>query len=373
MISTKEVFDKLCIFRKESTFKAEEDIFRTIHALDEQFINNKDYEQNINGVIVNIGTDRKSITLLHHAIKRLKALRDKIDPDKYFFNIGNAYLSIMDISQGQNPKIVNLIKNEDYKEARKYFYQSNLPSAATNAANILEKYHRNYEAILLYDKALKVKPISGMALGNKGIALTFYYNLAKKKNPGILLEARDLLKRALNEENTLEIGGAKAVSTFQQHINSLENFILKHKIIYRPKSPIIKSNPYLRFCSKRNAFLNFCYNCYSCEKGFIDDFFPPLIDSIKDISFDERLEFHSFPKKIYFSIKTLNQIIEDYATARHIYFQAESLKLELLDSFSVYRSTLDYCRNSIIDSCIINRLYWKPEATHEAIRQSRSS
>jgi hypothetical protein len=81
--------------------------------------------------------------------------------------------------------------------------------------------------------------------------------------------------------------------------------------------------------------------------GFIDDFFPPFIDSTKDTSFDERLEFHSFPKKIYFSIKTLNQIIEDYATARHIYFQAESDKLELLDSFSVYRSTLDYCRNSI--------------------------
>jgi tetratricopeptide (TPR) repeat protein len=162
--------------------------------------------------------------------------------------------------------------NEDYKDARKYFYQSNLPSAATNAANILEKYHRKYEAILLYDEALKVKPISGMALGNKGIALTFYYSLAKKKNPEILLEARDLLKRALNEENTLEVGGAKAISVFQQYINSLENFILKHKIKYRPKSPIIKSNPYLRFCSKRNAFLNFCYNCYNCEKGFIPTF-----------------------------------------------------------------------------------------------------
>jgi hypothetical protein len=113
MISTKEVLDKLCLLRKESTFKAEEDIFRTIHALDEQFINNKNYKQNINGVIITIGTDRKSITLLRYAIKRLKALGDRIDPDKYFFDVGNAYLSIMDISQGQNPKIENLIKNHD--------------------------------------------------------------------------------------------------------------------------------------------------------------------------------------------------------------------------------------------------------------------
>jgi triphosphoribosyl-dephospho-CoA synthetase len=347
MNPVKKVIAKLHLFQKESANKSEEDIFRTIHALDEQFSDDEIYKLNINGVIINIGTDRKSNNLLNHAIKRLEALEGKMDPENYFFDLGNAHLSIADISLGQNPKIEDLIKNKDYKEARRCFYQSNLPSAATNAANILEMYYRNFEAILQYDRALKANSKFGMALGNKGIALTFYYNLAKKKNPEILLESRDLLKKGLKEATTSEIGGTKAISTFQRYLNSLEDFIQKHKIEYSPKSSSVVPDPYLCFCSNRNAFLNFCFNCYKCQKGFVDDFFPPFIESIKETSSDERATYHSFSRRLYFSIKTLNQIIEDYATARHIYFLAESEDFEMLDSYSIYRSALDYCRNSI--------------------------
>jgi len=43
----------------------------------------------------------------------------------------------------------------------------------------------------------------------------------------------------------------------------------------------------------------------------------------------------------------LNQMIEDYSTARNIYYRAISDNFKELDKISIFRSTLDYCRNSL--------------------------
>jgi len=348
----KKVLNELKKFEKDSVSKSDEEILKKISELDSRFSEEKDYIFNINGVITNIGSRKSSLKILHYSIGRLKKLLKKKSTDKFLYDLGNAYLSIEDIRLGHHLKIEDIIKNKGYREARKYFNQVSdfkiLPSATTNSGNVLEKYTRNYEAILLYDKALKINPNFGMALGNKGIALTYYFNLVGKKNPEVILESRDLLKKSLEVENTAEIGGQNAISTFKKYLGSIEKFIKRKKIKkIAPQEMFEPSSNYLSFCKEKNLFLNFCFNCYRCEKGFYDDFFPPFIANIKDVTSDELIKYSSFPKKIYYSVKILNQIIEDYSTARYIYYRAISEKFSKLDKISIYSSTLDYCRNSL--------------------------
>jgi hypothetical protein len=344
----KELADKLRNFREEFCQNSDEEIFRALHEFDSKYSGNKFYDLNINGILINLGTDKKSIPLISHAIKRIKFLHDKNPSDKLLYDIGNGFLSMADIRSDHKSEISFLIRDKIYRQAREYFSQvysiTDLPSAATNSGNILEKFARNYEAILLYDRALRHNRDFGMALGNKAISLIYYYRIAVKKNVDILFEAMELLKRALDADNTLEIGGQTAVDSFKAHLTSLEKYLTNKK--RTDISNNLKITPYQAFCSSKNAYLNFCFNCYNCKSGYKDNFFPPFVENIKHASDEERLKFHSFSKKMYYSVKTLNQILEDYATSKSIYFSASTNELADLDEDTEYASVLDYCRNS---------------------------
>lgn len=345
-----ELVNKLKNLRNELFSKSEEDIFKAIHGLDTKYAGKYLYDQNINGEIINLATDKKSLPLIWHSIRRLKSL-NKINPsDKFLFDIGNALLSMADIKLNNMSDISLLIENKIYRQVRIYFNQISdrtiLTSAATNSGNILEKYGRYYEAILLYDKALKVNPNFGMAFGNKGIALSYYFGLAIKKNPDILFTALDLLKNSLKAENTLEIGGQGAINYFKHNLASLEEYLSNKRRV--EISQKIVPTSYQTFCSSKNIYLNFCFNCYKCDNGFKDNFSPPYIENIKKNTLaEERLRYHSFSKKMYYSIKTLNQILEDYSTSRSIYFNANTYNFNNLDAQTEYFSVLDYCKNSI--------------------------
>jgi hypothetical protein len=348
-IANKKLINRLKSFRKDFFPKSDEEVFRAINELDLKYAGNNFYDLNINGALINLGTDKKSVPLISHAIKRLKSLYDNYPSNKFLFDIGNGFLSIADIKSGNKSEISLFISDKIYRQARKYFNQvssrTDLPSAATNSGNILEKYARYYEAILLYEKALKFNQNFGMALGNKAISLIYYYRIAIKKNPEILFEAMELLKRALGADNTLEIGGQNAIDSFKPHLASLENYLSNKKrtSISNHQEP----SPYQTFCSSKNIYLNFCFNCYKCKSGYKDNFFPPFIEKITHASDKERLKCHSFSKKMYYSVKTLDQILEDYATSRSIYFNASANKFNDLDEDTEYISVLDYCKNSI--------------------------
>lgn len=346
--SGKVVINKLLQFEKEAVLLSEENIFRELKKLDIIYCKNEFYKQNINGIIYNLGTHIKSLKLLLFAKDRLEILHQDKPLNKLSYDLGNSYLSIADIRCGHPPEILCLLSNIDYRKARKYFYETDegtfSPQAYTNLGNILEKYERNYEAILFYDKALKKNHDFGMALGNKGIALTYYYNLLKK-NPDILFEARDLITKSLLALDTVNIGGQAALDSFKRYLTSLDNFLSKRK---RTEASL-KLNPtaYQAFCSNKFLYLNLCFNCIKCNNGYKDNIFPRFVDNIKDSSTEERFKYHSFSKKMYFSIKTLNQILEDYVTARHIYFSAQNNRFTNVDKQTGYYSVLDYCRNSI--------------------------
>jgi hypothetical protein len=347
----KEIFAELEKFERESINRTNEEIFREIGRLDSSCSDNRSYFFNVEGIIINIGSRNRNLDLLKYAVKRLRDKLEQSQTSLLYYNIGNALLSIGDLNLGRDPKFEDLINNQEYREAKKYFNLVSdkilLPQAKTNYANILEKYGRNYEAILSYDEALKANPEFGMALGNKGIAITRYFNLAYQKDPKLILYSKELIKKALEVDSTAKIGGQAAVDHFNKYLGWLDEFINKNKISIGFRSELVPSSDYILFCKNNNIFLNYCFNCYRCEKGLLDEFAPTFISKKEDSSEDDILKHGGMPEKIYYSIKILNQIVEDYSTARYIYYQATTEDFCNLDKLSKYFSALDYCKNSI--------------------------
>jgi len=348
--SERQIYKKLKEFENKSILMTDEDIFKEINKLDSSYKDNKSYQLNIDGILVNIGSKKRSIKLLSFAKKRLeKMLKDKKnDWILYFF--GNAEFEIASIKL--STPIADLISNKNFRKARDTYNSISsekvLPQAYTNHANILEKYSRNYEAIFLYDKALRFNPKFGMALGNKAIALLYYYDLAKKKNPDIIFQAKDLLKNAIELKNTVEVGGEVAVKTFNKKYKEVCHIIRKSRL-RRPTKEVLKNSKsdYVKFCMDKNIFLNYCFNCYQCDDGIRDNFSPIFLDRINFGADNKNYRFSSYSKKTYYSIKNLNQIYEDYATARLIYFKALTENYDKQDKITSYSSALDYCQNSL--------------------------
>jgi tetratricopeptide (TPR) repeat protein len=158
---------------------AEEDIFREIANLDSIYEEEKYYHFNIDGILVNIGTKKKSIPLLSMAKKRLSKKLQDSKHDVLMYNLGNAYHSIAGIEI--NEPLADSIQNKELRIAREKFNSISIgflnAQANTNHANILERLGRNYEAISLYDKALMTNRNFGMALANKARAILYYYEL----------------------------------------------------------------------------------------------------------------------------------------------------------------------------------------------------
>lgn len=346
-----DMFAALKAFEAESTTAPIEEIFKKIGQFDSLYSENKDYAYNIDGVLINIGTRKGNIDILNYAMKRLR-LKSKIyESDLLSYNIANGLLALSDIRYSRSPSIDILLEIRELREARKLLYSIKekriLPQAMTNYANILEKYSRNYEAILFYDKALKIDPAFGMALGNKGIGIKYYFDLTHQKDKKLILLARDLLKKALESENTIKIGGQSAIDHFKSIMTSLNVYITANKIGHSEKDVLAPETEYESFCKKNNIFLNYCFNCYRCEKGFIDEFAPSFLSTLEESKAEDIVEHGGMPRNIYYSIKILNQIVEDYSTARYIYFMSIYDNFDSIDKSSSYFSALDYCRNSI--------------------------
>ena len=94
-------------------------------------------------------------------------------------------------------------------------------------------------------------------------------------------------------------------------------------------------------------FLNFCFKCSICEVGLKDNVFPDLIQKLTDQTAEEALAYRGFSKRAFFCLKILNHILEDFVTARWLFFQAREQKnaLDESDHLTKYVSTLDYTRN----------------------------
>lgn len=157
--------------------------------------------------------------MLSCAVKRLNDLINTHPTGLLYWQLGNAYNRIADIKLGRPPDIEALIESEELIKARNCYSRVQTGHeyivANTNAASILDSYSRNYEALLLYDQVLERHPDFGMAMGNKAVALKYFFDLSPTGNPEVLLTARDLLKAALLKPDTIQNGGRTALMSFR--------------------------------------------------------------------------------------------------------------------------------------------------------------
>ncbi len=329
-------------------------VFKELAILDKLYGDYPMYQMIVNGTLVNLGGDLRNTKVLSAAVTRLNRLIADDPKEIYYWQLGSAYDSIGVIKCCYPPNIETLVNCDELVEARKWYSQVQTENefclANTNSANILDTYSRNYEAILLYNRVLKRNPDFGMALGNKAIALLYFFNISATGNPAILIQARDLLKETLQKKNTRDIGGDQSVDNFLANLVALESFIERGPTNSLPKCRIALEDlpPHVQFFKEHEMFLNFCFDCRICEAGLKDSVFPDLIEKLTETTKEEALVYGSFSRRIFYCLKVLNHIFEDFAAARWMFFQAWEHKAKLFefDEITRYVSTLDYTRNA---------------------------
>lgn len=351
-----ENFNQLIILSKSNEI-SEKTLFKEIGLLDKKYLKiDPDYEIDVNGLINDIACTTKKNSFLNDAMKRLKRLLEKGDllseeqKNKIHFLIGNNYYYKFQINNSDPYSINNLISNNDLNEARKYFSKvtekspNEFISSNINQANILDTMGRNYESIILLNKVLKIDPSSGIALGNKAIALFYYFRLMPEKNTFILFEIKRLLEKALLEKTTIDYD---YIDFLKKELIKIESIILDYKIKpdFIPKNNL-NNDKYINFVLEHNLFLNFDFGYYFDKTSLIDNLTPILVSEKEDFENIDNEKYNTFPKNIYYTIKLLNQIYESFTTARLLYFQFFNNDYTKLDKKILYLSTLEYASNS---------------------------
>jgi hypothetical protein len=196
----------------------------------------------------------------------------------------------------------------------------------------------------MYDRALKVSPNFGMALGNKAIALQYYIHLAPQKSLLLLNQCYHFLKKALNDNNIAKIGGASALEHFKNKLVAIENYFSKIKTVPTVKKPPSTINNYQKFILTNNLHLNYDFGYYYDKSSLTDNLFPNLIEEISANKF-KKLSVMS--KKTYFTFQVFNQIMEDFTTSRYNFFKALNKNYKQIDNQVNYIYTFDYTRHCL--------------------------
>ncbi len=349
-------------FESESTQpnSTDENVFKTLGKLDAENGSNPTYALNINGTLCNIGTDRSSLRIITCAIRRLKtAIRTATETDlnKLMYDLAAAIHTKASIKAPYPRTNKDLASTPEFYEARKVYanfntspLDSNFAQALTNSANILDQFGRNYESIHLYDQVLKSHPTFGMALGNKAKALTYYHRLNHHDVPiAVLRFASRLLKAAIRDKELEIVGGKPAIEHFRQQIPALESFLAEFP---RPeRTHRKKPSEYELFCRRRRLFLNLHFGLRVSQASLHDHLYPAFIQSATESTYRG-----GFSETVFFCTRLYNQIIEDYSSARTLFFHTINSTFEFYDNVPKYIYAFDMSRHSTYNG-ILKLLY----------------
>ncbi len=189
------------------------------------------------------------------------------------------------------------------------FPQQRLCQIYTNLGNLLDHIGRFVEAVWYYDKALAIDPNFGMAMGNKGFALTNYgRTLYDHGHASIFLKiAHGLIKEAL--KLPLEPGASEG---FSQKIKWVES-VLKPEFL---SAPIDLTNStmgrtkaekaYRLWCLRERLFINPLNDLGNHPIANRDVLMTPSIV----VEFDEGPTLHAF----------FNALKQEYVSARFLLY-----------------------------------------------------
>jgi len=329
--------------------------------LENKFKGTANYKIHSPGCYIEVGDIANDTKLVQKGIdlanRALSAL-EKADKSRGLleFNRGNGFYSLYKIARSAGTVIdyYNYLPLQNAKLA--YSNALATPNAPdkiriqtiVNLANIYDTLGRTVEAIKLYERALQIDSSFAMAKANLGEALYFFAAICGKYRAATMIQSYQLIKEALENTEQLEhIGGREAVLTFQRELTRIGAHFKNKSVLKRNmRHPTLNmrdiskyEREYVRFCFSNKMFLNFHIHMSEvlCKAAVTDDLSISLVEKVGGGS------------RFFFYCKYINQMKEDYATARFLLFQSIYRRpfLNRISKITRYIDTLDYVGNNL--------------------------
>jgi tetratricopeptide (TPR) repeat protein len=307
-----------------------------LRVLEAKNYNNKSIKFNMASLLIDIGFGLKNSKIVREGIdKGEKLLKDPSCKDlkaNLYYNCANGYMSIYQIEYDKKRgEAIKELNNFDFKLRNQLW---------TNYGNCLDSLGRGIEALYAYEEALKIDSNFSMALGNKAKAMRFFADISGIYRVAVYIKSYQMLKSILENEDLIEFGGIAAKRSFENEIKQIEKKFkdksLLSKNLEHPQYDLTHATSfetfYIEFCSKHKLFLNFHIHEDKCEASIVDPIFISLITSVDD------------NKTFYDLAKYINQIKEDYATARLLLVQSQFKRVDFnnISKRTTFVDTLDY-------------------------------
>jgi hypothetical protein len=232
------------------------------------------------------------------------------------YNVANARLAAFEIDLDSHGYERALLDHRGTLEtARSLYDQVGRTEAApvalrvqslTNSANAFDLVSRDLEALRRYDEAIALDPAFGMALGNRAITLAHYANYHDHPSMLLALAAHDLDAALEDRERVYEIGGAQALSHFEE---------VRSGFAGRPGSTPTRADSqdwderHARWCYERELFLHVSHHCLRPEDVHYDPLFFRGFTGGLDDSEERRAED---------LVDALNTLKQEYVSARYL-------------------------------------------------------
>jgi tetratricopeptide (TPR) repeat protein len=325
-----------------------------LHVLEVKNSNNKSIKFNMASLLIDIGFGSKNSKIVREGIdKGEKLLKDPSCKDlkaNLYYNCANGYMSLFQLEYDKKRGFEQLVNNKNLQNAKRYFREAikevddfdfKLRSQFwTNYGNCLDSLGRGIEALYAYEEALNIDSSFSMTLGNKAKAMRFFADISGIYRAAVYIESFQILKSILENKDLIEFGGIAAKRSFEREIKQIESkfkdkSLLTTNLIH-PQYNLTNATSfekfYIEFCSEYKLFFNFHIHKDKCEASIVDPIFINLITSIDD------------NKTFYNLAKHINQIKEDYATARLLLVQSQFKRRDFnsISKRTTFVNTLDY-------------------------------
>jgi tetratricopeptide (TPR) repeat protein len=273
------------------------------------------------------------------------------------FNIGNGYYSLFSLDQGSG-KAIDFYSYQPLHNAKSHFRQALSANTLTddmkrqalvNLANVLDSLGRTVEAIHSYERVLAVDNSFPMAQANLGQALTTFAAICGEYKAATLHQAYSLIKAALSRRSqVLAIGGQSAVDFFEKRMGEIAACFGDRTVLNKPiQHPALNvkrltkaEQEYYHFCHENRLFLNFHIHMSEvlCAASVVDNIMFSLFGRAPSES-----------SRFVHLAKYVNQMKEDFATARYLFFQSMQTRPHVtrISHLTKYVDTLDFTENSL--------------------------
>lgn len=306
----------------------------------------------VSPLMIDIGSCTNNDDLIKQGVeileKDFKILIEDVNLAPYaYYNLANGFCVLHNIKRMKN-SLVGYFNDNDLTKAIEFYLKALefnidndhfISQIWTNLGNCFDTQGRVIDALECYENAINFDPKHGVALGNMGIAYIYYAELVDQYHEMFLSEAYSHIRTALDLGTPHE-----AQVRFLYYLKDIKRRVQDASILNNPpESQGYKIDGKSRFekylkeyCLKNKLYLNICSFCQKCEAAIGDTVtIKTMITSTKSIKKEE--------SRFFRFASYLNQIKQDYITARFLLIQSryEGLDLSFVDERVKIVDTLD--------------------------------